>query len=374
MKIRRSLRILLISFLAFLAAVWADGCKKSGDDIVGDDNSADHRAPAAVLDLTITNLTVSGMRLEWTAPGDDGDSGRASAYDLRFSHSPITSDNWNTAQGIPLASAPKAAGAVESIAVTGLTTDSSYYFGIKTVDEAGNWSILSNCPWGVCFDNFEVTMADSSLEDLLRFYLGKPDSALRRFDLLTLTTLNAPGRHIGTLSGLEYCKRLQSFNLWNNAVHDFTPLLGLTQLTELRIGYNGITDIGLLASMTQIKVLHLNANSIEDITALTNLNGLEELNLTANRIWILTPLSGKANLKRLYLDGNQIVFVNALYNLSGIEKLDLSRNQITDVSLLLYNSGLGAGDSLWLTDNPLGASSIDTVLPQLEARGVTIIQ
>jgi hypothetical protein len=349
-------------------------CKKSGGDIEGDDNSKDHIAPAAISDLTVANMTVSGISLEWSAPGDDGDSGRATSYEIRYSPALVTEESWGMATVVPFPPVPNIAGSTESFAVTGLQAESTYYFSIRTTDNEGNQSGVSNSPWGVCFDNYEVAVADSNLEALLRFYLEKPDSALHRIDLLAFCDINASGHDIANLSGLEYCRRLQSLNLWNNSVHDLSPVVDLPNLLDLRIGYNGLSDISALRPMTQLRVLCLNANSIEGITALTDLTNLEELNLTANRIWVLTPLVGKSKLKRLYLDGNQIVFVNALYNLTGIEKLDLSRNQITDISLLLHNAGLGAGDSLWLTDNPLGPSTIDTVIPQLQTRGVTVIR
>src|SRR3989344_173512 len=41
--------------------------------------------PAAITDLTASNPTVNSITLSWTAPGDDGNAGTASVYDLRYS-------------------------------------------------------------------------------------------------------------------------------------------------------------------------------------------------------------------------------------------------------------------------------------------------
>lgn len=82
--------------------------------------------------------------LHWTAPGDDSLSGRATAYDIRSSLSPITEANFLLATRIPGISAPKAAGSAESLLVTGLVSGSDYYFALKTADEAANWSRISN--------------------------------------------------------------------------------------------------------------------------------------------------------------------------------------------------------------------------------------
>jgi len=53
--------------------------------------------------------------------------------------------------------------------------------------------------------------------------------------------------------------------------------------------------------------------------------------------------------------------------------LILSGNQINDVSTLVQNTGLGEGDMIDLRGNPLGADSLNTYIPQLEARGVNVL-
>jgi len=37
------------------------------------------------------------------------------------------------------------------------------------------------------------------------------------------------------------------------------------------------------------------------------------------------------------------------------------------------NSGLWAGDTVWLQNNPLSTTSVDVYIPQLEARGVNVV-
>lgn len=82
--------------------------------------------------------------LTWTAPGDDGDVGRATAYDVRISTSPIDSTNFEMASIIHGVSPPDSVGANETFIIKGLTVGVRYWFALKTVDEAGNWSGLSN--------------------------------------------------------------------------------------------------------------------------------------------------------------------------------------------------------------------------------------
>ncbi|MBI4992554.1 MAG: fibronectin type III domain-containing protein, partial [Candidatus Magasanikbacteria bacterium] len=105
---------------------------------------ADIIAPAAVSNLSAGSATGSSITLSWTAPGDDGGSGTASAYDIRYSLSNITDANWSDATAITNAPTPQIAGALQSVVVSNLSAGTQYYFALKTSDEAGNVSALSN--------------------------------------------------------------------------------------------------------------------------------------------------------------------------------------------------------------------------------------
>ena len=84
------------------------------------------------------------VKLKWTAPGDDGTSGRASQYDLRYATAPITAANFSTATRFTSITTPSLAGATDSCTITGLTPSTTYWFAIKTADEVPNWSTVSN--------------------------------------------------------------------------------------------------------------------------------------------------------------------------------------------------------------------------------------
>lgn len=102
-------------------------------------------APAtSVADPADASAANANVRLRWTAPGDDGTSGRATAYDLRYSTSAITAANFAQATSVIGEPAPAAAGSAESFTVSGLSNGIVYFFAIRTQDEAGNWSPISN--------------------------------------------------------------------------------------------------------------------------------------------------------------------------------------------------------------------------------------
>lgn len=93
------------------------------------------------------------IELSWTAPGDDGHTGTATKYDLRYSFSGITEDNWDKAIPIEGLSSPLPAGSRETFVVTDLDPSRVTCFAIKTADEANNWSALSNVAYYiVCED------------------------------------------------------------------------------------------------------------------------------------------------------------------------------------------------------------------------------
>jgi len=100
--------------------------------------------PAKVTDLATSNPTFDSATLTWTAPGDDGIIDIATTYDIRYSTSWITEENWALAIQCTAETSPKPAGDSESYIATGLSPGISYYFALRTADKIPNWSELSN--------------------------------------------------------------------------------------------------------------------------------------------------------------------------------------------------------------------------------------
>jgi thermitase len=100
--------------------------------------------PAAITDLAVSTFSTNSVTLCWTATGINGGSGTASQYDMRYSTSPITEANWYSATQCAGEPAPQPVGSRESFEVTGLSSGTTYYFGLKAADDVPNWSDLSN--------------------------------------------------------------------------------------------------------------------------------------------------------------------------------------------------------------------------------------
>jgi Leucine-rich repeat (LRR) protein len=191
--------------------------------------------------------------------------------------------------------------------------------------------------------------------------------------LTSLTELLLSGNQITDLSPLSGLTSLTELTLYDNQIADLSPLSGLTSLTELALGNNQISDLSPLPGLTSLMALYLSDNQITDLSPLSGLTSLTGLYLWNNQIADLSPLSGLTSLTELNLAGNQISDLSPLSGLTSLTALALGNNQISDISPLVDNEGLSAGDQIELGGNPLSAESINTLIPQLEARGVTVL-
>ncbi len=154
---------------------------------------SDTTPPSAITNLATGSPTSNSINLTWTAPGDDGNTGTASQYDIRYSTSTINNDaTWNSATQVTGEPTPQVAGTNQSFTVTGLSPSTTYYFALKTADEVPNWSGLSNCPSGTTSSGGTVTFGLNSGND--SFNMSSVEMALQRFQ-------NTGGS--GTLKKLE---------------------------------------------------------------------------------------------------------------------------------------------------------------------------
>lgn len=107
--------------------------------------------PAPVSDLAVTAEYFSGLKLEWTSPGDDSVTGLASLYELRYSTDSLDTDTtswWNAAIQVADPPAPGQPGTLDSLYVFDLDTSTTYNFILVAYDELGNRSGFSNLATG----------------------------------------------------------------------------------------------------------------------------------------------------------------------------------------------------------------------------------
>ena len=104
----------------------------------------DITAPSSILDLTRATPTLTSVDLSWTAPGDDGNSGTATSYDIKYSTISISEKNWASSISFVNIPPPMEAGSSENLTIPGFIHEKTYYIAIKTLDEEGNESGISN--------------------------------------------------------------------------------------------------------------------------------------------------------------------------------------------------------------------------------------
>ena len=111
--------------------------------------TTDVTPPATTSNLATSSPTSTSITLTWTAPGDDGTTGTATTYDVRYrTGGAVVTTNWASATQATGEPTPHSAGTGETFVVSGLTSSTTYYFGLETADEVPNWSAISNSPSG----------------------------------------------------------------------------------------------------------------------------------------------------------------------------------------------------------------------------------
>ena len=280
-------------------------------------------------------------------------------------------------------------------------------------------------------ENTLVHIPDVNLRAKIAETLNKPKNAtLNAGDVSALTRLDARNANIQDLTGIEYAHNLTSLNLSgeyiagegtvnSNTISDFSPIAGLTRLTQLNLSRCGLSDASFVSGLTQLTWLDLGHNTISDISPLAKLIQLNQLFLSNNTISDVSPLANLKKLTYLFLDGNSISDISPLAKLTQLTDLGLGNNTISDVSrlaeltqltlLALYNNtisdisplakltqlnrlwlwnniisdvspvvGLNLTGTSWsstglhISANPLSYASINTHIPAMQAKGIEV--
>ena len=181
----------------------------------------DTSPPGTISDLAASPGEYNGtVDLTWTATGDDGSTGTASAYVVRYSASPITDANWASATDVESEPAPQASGTPESWTAQGLPAGSTFYFAIRAEDEALQQGPTSNSPSSLVTDSVP---------------------------LLTIHCINV-GQGDGTLivsgTGMTFLFDAGNNGVGNSEVVPYLDSLGITHLTYIGASHYDADHIG----------------------------------------------------------------------------------------------------------------------------------
>ena len=191
-------------------------------------------------------------------------------------------------------------------------------------------------------------------------------------DLTNLTTLRLADNSVSDISHLSDLTNLTTLTLHDNSVSDISHLSDLTNLTTLTLNGTSVSDISHLSDLTNLTRLQMGSLSVSDISYLSDLTNLTRLSLGSNSVSDISHLSDLTNLTRLEMNDNSVSDISHLSDLTNLTWLYLPDNSISDISPLASNTGLGTGDWVYLSGNPLSYPSIYTHIPALQTRGVTV--
>jgi len=122
-----------------------------------------------------------------------------------------------------------------------------------------------------------------------------------------------------------------SLDLSNKNIHsilDIQGLLGIENLTVLKLDRNYIKEIVGLETLQQLRTLSLSENEISEIKNLDSLYNLKKLDLSHNMIYEIQGLDLLKNLAELNLWSNQITEIKGLANLDNLRTISLSGNPV----------------------------------------------
>ena len=364
------------------------------------DEPPEQPAPPSVSAISLTSLTVI-----WTEPVNRGPE--ITDYDVQYRQS--DSDAFIDAEyeitSVVYDDTKK------SMRLTDLSPNTEYDIRVRATNEegmsawskSGKWktSELEVIPGGGSGGTSQppsssvVAIRDANLRAAIETALDKASGAsITGNEMATLTVLQAPGKEIGDLAGLQFAinltnlsldtnsisnisflsglKNLKVLSLNENSISDISSLSGLTKLERLFLGDNSISDISSLSGLTKLTRMRLDDNSISDISSLSGLTKLGSLYLDDNSISDISSLSGLTNLRVLSLNDNSISDISSLSGLTKLARLYMDNNSISDLSPLVANTGLGSGHKVYVRNNPLSDTSRDTYIVTLQGRGVTV--
>ena len=178
---------------------------------------------------------------------------------------------------------------------------------------------------------------DENLRTVIRELLKKKQidkEQIEEADLKTIYFLDADGRGVKDLTGLDKCTNLASVKLPNNAIESVETLAALKNVQELHLQGNKVSNVAPIGEMVKLQYIDLTGNQVESLGGLEKLENLRSLYLSDNKVSDLTPLSGLTKLRTLYLDNNAVSDLSPIKGLTWISLLGLKGNQIKDLSPL----------------------------------------
>ncbi|MBF2564867.1 leucine-rich repeat domain-containing protein, partial [Listeria seeligeri] len=251
-------------------------------------------------------------------------------------------------------------------------------------------------------DTYIDTFPDEAFAKVIALQItGSDDTSqvVTQEQLDSITSLNASGKNITDVTGINQLTNLTTIDLSQNQLTSIEPITNLTSLTSLNVSNNLLSSVVITTAQNIPNLTSLNISNnltitkliIEDQASLTSISAtipsgqtsaLEELTLSnlpmltraggntstsvtfTNYSDVLTTvkLNGLPKIQQVDLDSNLINDID-VHDMAGLTYLDLHSNELTDINKL---ADLPALTSLDVDSNQLTNAGIANVV-QLDA-------
>ena len=236
-----------------------------------------------------------------------------------------------------------------------------------------------------------ISFPDPVLDDAVRSTISLPDGNIRLSNVLHLTSFDIVELEVADLTGINNLRNLRLLAMDYTGVSDLSPLIGLNSLSWLNAGgAGGITDLSPLLELPALEFVDLHFNGLTDLSSLAGQNTINWLDIQGNNVTDLAPIGTMDRLVSFFAQRNQITSIEGLRAAEHLGFLNLNENLISDISPLAghlelfdlrlqdnnitdifplvenaRNGGLGKGDFVFLSRNPLDNQSVDSYIPEL---------
>jgi subtilisin family serine protease len=329
---------------------------------------SDDVAPEAIDDLAVQATAITSITLTWTAPADSGNIS-VTAYDIRYSTSPITEANFDAATAAANPPQPATTDSTEVFTVTGLQPGTHYYFAIKSADFFGNVSPLSNVAEGTTNLPPEISVAPTA------FTVDLSTAATTQRTLVVYNEGQGP---------LDFTIALPDAPGFASA----SPLAGSVAPGDSALVTVGFNAANLLTGTYEESLL-VQSNDVDESTITIPLT----LNVTSNGAPIATVEPDSINFGRVFETGSaqrtveitnagsepltiySITTTNPDFTVAPVDTLVIAPFRSLTVTVTYEPSGLGvaSGELSIITSDTAHAELTVALLGEgVEAPGITV--
>ena len=178
-----------------------------------------------------------------------------------------------------------------------------------------------------------VHIPDSNLRAVVAERLGKSiNDPITVVEMKRLRRIDAFGRGIRDLTGLQHATNLSRLVIENDQVSDISPIAGLTNLRELSFEDNPVSDISPVQGLINLTWLEFDRTQVSDISPVRGLRNLDSLEFHNTEVSDLSPVRNLTSLTRLAFHDTLVSDLSSVRGLINLETLEFGDSGVSDLS------------------------------------------